>query len=412
MKETKRDKSLQILDAFNEKYFDENSVKNHEIEIAELFEKNFSQWERYLDFLYKTEKEIKKVDEMLGNALLIYSAVVDCSCVFSKNRLKELCKWVDRYEKKVDFSYQIKVRLFENIADIYAKKGSDREAVEYYKKGFFYSFSDVNHITYEEINCFAFHSLSKFMLYSLGEETLNVSSPLKFNDVFDCPLIKLLNNDVGPSKLRMRALCDCVKIACFDKNEFLPTVEDLLSKAKRKKNKKNDEKEYCNELLWSHYADYHKGVCVEYVFNSSLFKNAQNDSSIVSFFKDVEYLDNIDSIKKGTAINLLDGFFVKSKAWKYENELRFFHFNLRGSGDYESVKIPNTVKSITFGAQCPENDKILVMKLMRNRKYVVQENGKKVQKKIEFYQMKTDATVFGKLNRESICLYRGKILVK
>lgn len=405
MKNNDTNNSLQILEDFNKTYFDRKTTNSSETQIAQLFENNCSNWEKNIHLLYHGNS----VDGMYGSALLTYSAIIDHIEVFSLDRLEKLRKRIDNYEKKVKFHLKRKAELYSNLANVYAKKNLDNDSVECFKKYFFYLFSEANKEIHEEIICFAFHSLSKHMFYNLSEETLNVSSPLMFNDVFDCPLIKLLDNDDGPSKLKKRALCDCVKIACFDKNEFLPTVEDLLLQKRRKKNEENNEDEYCNELLWSHYADYHKGICIEYVFNSSLFNSAQTDSTIVSFFKDVNYLDNIDSIKNGTNINLLDGFFVKSRAWRYENELRFFHFDLNGSGDYSSVKIPNCVKSITFGAQCPEKDKILVMKLMHNRNYSF--NGRS-DNKIEFYQMKPDDKIFGKVKRELITLKKDKVHVK
>lgn len=349
---------------------------------------------------------------MLGCALCTYSAAIDCDVFFDIKRLRMLRKWIEHYEKKVKFYCGLKAGMFNNIANMYAKMKFDKDSVECFKKSFFYSLNEINHTIYEQTICFAFHSLSKHMLYNLNEETLNVSSPLKFNDIFDSPLIKLLDNDCGPSKLRRQALCDCLKIACFEKNDYLPTFEDVVSGKKRRKGKGVDF-EYSNELLWSHYAEYHKGICIEYVFDSSLFNSITNSSSLVSFLKDVDYRDNIKSIIKGkNRINLIDGFFAKSKAWRYENELRFFYFNLNGSGDYESVKIPKCVKSITFGAQCPEKDKILVMKLMRCRKYSIKEDGKNVQKRIEFYQMEPDEKKFGKLIRKSIRLFKDGIYVK
>ncbi len=398
--------SMQNLYDFYINFSDEKSTKNKENEIIQIFEKNYSMWERKLGRLFKNEN----VDDMVGSALCIYSAILDVDALPTLNCLNDLYNKVQKYEHKVKYRFNLKAGIYNNLANMYAKIGSEKDSIQCFKKNFFYLFSELNKTIYSTINCFAFHSLSKHMLHSFSENTLNVSSPLKFNDIFDCPLINLLNNDEGPSKLRRRALCDCVKIACFDRNIYLPTEDDLVFGKKRKKN--NDEHEYDNELLWSHYTDYHKGICIEYVFDSKMFKSAQNSSSIVSFFKDVNYCDNLDSIKTGTSIAVLDGFFAKSKAWRYENELRFFYFDLNGSGDYDSIKIPKCIKSITFGAQCPENDKILVMKLMRGYKYRDVLNAKTMEKKIEFYQMKPDENVFGKIKREPIALNKGKILVQ
>lgn len=46
----------------------------------------------------------------------------------------------------------------------------------------------------------------------------------------------------------------CVEVACFVKNEKLPTHEDFTNKPKHE----GDEPEYLNELMWAHYADSHR----------------------------------------------------------------------------------------------------------------------------------------------------------
>ena len=53
-----------------------------------------------------------------------------------------------------------------------------------------------NHTIYSGLTCYSFRNCSKFLFQSLVNDSLNLSSPTTFNDIFDCPIIELMNNDV------------------------------------------------------------------------------------------------------------------------------------------------------------------------------------------------------------------------
>lgn len=182
----------------------------------------------------------------------------------------------------------------------------------------------------------------------------------------------------------------------------MPTIETAVDGSFIRK---SDAEEFANELLWSHYADNHRGVCVEYLLDSSLTKSAANNDKIVSFFSDAIYLDNIDLIKHDKSINLHEGFFAKSKAWSYENELRYLYFDIDGSGDFASIKIPNMIKSIMFGIRCAEDKKRQIISIMRGRKYsTIRDDGTFVEDNIKFYQMKKNPKILGRLDKKEITL--------
>lgn len=70
-------------------------------------------------------------------------------------------------------------------------------------------------------------------------------------------------------------------------------------------------------LLWSHYADSHKGLCIEY--DTSLMGNLRN------FLFPVIYQDELYDATKDFCTNnenLFNFLFFKSEEWKYENEWR------------------------------------------------------------------------------------------
>lgn len=382
---------------FNTNYGNQIGVQSLNDYIIKTFEEKKESWMKCLGLI----KNGNDLDDVLGNILIAYSASISESFL-TKERVLQLRDLVQKYDKEVKYKITQKFKLYYNLGNLFGSLGSSykKEALFAFKKSFFYQLSDLNNTVYQQLQCFSFRKTSDYFIKNLKKELLSLSCPLKFNDVFDCPIIELLDNDDGPSRLKRQALIDCVKITCFEKNTQLPTMDIALE---GKKVRKSDAEEFANELLWSHYADNHQGVCVEYLLDSSLIKSALNNDKIASFFGDVVYLDNIDLIKHDKSINLLDGFFAKSKAWSYENELRYLYFDIDGSGDYTSIKIPMMIKSIMFGLRCSEDDKRKIMFIMKNRKYrAIKDDGTVVEENVKFYQMKKNPKILGRMDKEEI----------
>jgi hypothetical protein len=101
-----------------------------------------------------------------------------------------------------------------------------------------------------------------------------------------------------------------------------------------------------NILLWAHYADSSKGVCIEFDILEAL--------DFFDYIIPVTYLDKkpeIDLAKDPSIFPSEQVFFTKHSDWKYENELRLvklsksniFKFNMEA------------IKSITFGCRSDNN---------------------------------------------------------
>lgn len=90
-------------------------------------------------------------------------------------------------------------------------------------------------------------------------------------------------------------------------------------------------KRFDSILMWSHYASSHEGVCIEFDENRNIFKN-------VTYSKNREYFDikyivskclasiffngDVDYNIKDVFKRVMKPFFIKSKDWKYEQEIR------------------------------------------------------------------------------------------
>ena len=110
-------------------------------------------------------------------------------------------------------------------------------------------------------------------------------------------------------------------------NEIIPSLEKMRSKARIScfSTKKD------SILMWSHYADSHRGVCFEFEENREYFKKVNystkkpflNLSGAIARLLAYDFIgEKITYQDKEFANIMLDSLFTKSMEWSYENEVR------------------------------------------------------------------------------------------
>ena len=107
-----------------------------------------------------------------------------------------------------------------------------------------------------------------------------------------------------------------------------------------------------NELLWAHYANSHKGFCIEYDLNK-LIDNYSKEYDIRNVIN-VQYQDERPEVTEvdDTFTVQKKVFGTKSLAWKYENEIRLV-FNTAG----KKTIISEAVTGIYFGLRISLEDR-------------------------------------------------------
>lgn len=374
------------------------------------FLNNYKDWKSVVGYLFGGDDG----ERLYGAALCIYSSNLYLSSHLTKDTVILLQNELFDYEKKVKYMYGFKNALYFNLVMCLHKLSfvSDDQLKEYLKKAIYYSLADANHTSYQ-IECYAYRNTSGYLLDSLKNETLSMSSPTTFNDPFDCPILELLTqygDDI--CRLVSESYKECLKITCFVKNVKLPISLDSNNNPILEYKHKNDPEEYLNELMWAHYANNHKGVCIKYHFNNDITKFADETQSQIAYFRDIEYTSDMDVYRKNGAINLQDAFFTKGKSWEYENELRLLAFDPKGTGDYSSINAKDSIVAVYFGLKCP-NDKVAeIIDILKGRKWIdvkvgwdkTQNSVVNVKEKhpVEFFQIKIDENVFGKLKAVKI----------
>ncbi|XJM92291.1 DUF2971 domain-containing protein [Escherichia coli] len=126
-----------------------------------------------------------------------------------------------------------------------------------------------------------------------------------------------------------------------------------------------------NQLMWSHYADEHKGICIgfkeEYLKKAGVSfleadveyqDNYPFDDIVkrIHYFEDNECLNGFDNICGDILLSILT---TKYTSWKYERERRLIVENF-GARKFE----PLAVNSIAFGLRMKERDKKTLLTLL------------------------------------------------
>ncbi|MRX70218.1 Protein of unknown function [Flavobacterium resistens] len=387
--------------------YNENITASNAQQAVDKFLKDYSTWKNVVGHLVNDQDgKTKDGEKEYGNVLIIFSVAISEINSITEGIIDTLFKEIQDYESKVKYMFEIKLALYSNLGICWHKLGQlyDNLAIEAFKKYIFYQLTLSNHTSYNGLTCYSFRNCSKFLFQSLVNESLNLSSPSTFNDIFDCPIIELMNNDDEISQLIRKAYLSGVKVACFVKNEKLP-YSNNISDAPITNDKKNDsdKDEYLNELMWAHYADSHNGICIRYKFPSDVTTAGNDNKNYVSYFKDVEYTSDLKKHSEQNSINTNDAFFAKGESWKYENELRLLYYNPTSSDSHISLPISNCIEAVYFGVKCSDKDKQTIKSILKGRKCISfkhQWTGDKTEKikeekDIEFYQMKIDDEIFG-----------------
>lgn len=375
---------------------------NNAIEAISNFNDN---WKEITEYSYDRTNSI---ESLYGQSIAILEIATYEKTEITEHDIKRIEKLINEYDKNenVKYCFITKQTLFLNLGLCWHRLGPlyDNRAIEALKKYVFYLVA-ISSQTKFRVTTFSFKRCNNYLYQSLINEQLVVSSPTTFNDPFDCPIYELLKKGDEISDLIRQVYKDCLKIACFTSKEKLPKFDDnseIVIDTKR------NDLPYLDELMWAHYADSHKGICIKYNFPNSLSLLFDEDTPTkISYFKDVKYSsDTLNNYSNKDNITLEDAFFLKSKRWEYENELRYLYFDLNSKNLHETIDIPNCIESIYFGLKCSELDKKTIINIMKNKKSIIKDihgNNEK-EEPIKFYQMEFDENIFGKIKAVEINL--------
>lgn len=244
---------------------------------------------------------------------------------------------------------------------------------------------------------YKYESLNIYSLENLKGRTLYFSSPLKFNDPYDCalfPNIRPLSDedverirckDLGdPSKSRKWADISATSTEDLRKiyleaghSAFRRHVDEFLHKSGVTCfSERND-----NLLMWAHYGGRYKGFCLE--FSTKLLPSEKMKQ--VKYPKDIPTIDLVPLLVENDYVQVDELFYTKSKDWHYEHEWRGFMDQAGTSYRYST----DSLTGVYFGPHISDRSLEIIYLILGGQKEVVKFwRGKRssTEFKVEFEQ--------------------------
>ena len=190
----------------------------------------------------------------------------------------------------------------------------------------------------------------------LENNSLWFSSPNDFNDPFDCQIVPNTNNTLeeietflknnSEGKIDEKQLKDIAKEAFETPGKWKSIIENTFDNIINKSGICCFTKDERNLLMWSHYSESHKGICLKFdilkdpdFFVYPLPVNYRDD------YPDYNHLGN-----RQTLVN--DIVLSKSKDWIYEQEIRVLKIHSNGLIQFNK----NSLVEIIFGCKANKKD--------------------------------------------------------
>ena len=246
------------------------------------------------------------------------------------------------------------------------------EALDFYKKHQFFRLQLKHDFQNEEtVTLYQFRNTRRYALNNIVNNEITLVDPRIQNDIVDSPIYAWLETLCGKNARHKKHLKALIK-----SYHYLRATSFCSDY--------NGHKAVQNPLMWAHYANCHKGVCVEYELGKKDFMTNQTQQAACIRLMKINYIDaynpneSLDFTKKDTKLNARLAFATKSKEWEYENEVRMIGYTPTEESKYVQIALetPNPIKAIYFGVRCSTQRKNKIKNLLIERP------------EIKFYQMK------------------------
>ncbi|HZZ68224.1 MAG TPA: DUF2971 domain-containing protein [Phenylobacterium sp.] len=213
----------------------------------------------------------------------------------------------------------------------------------------------------------------KFVRQIVVENKLFLASPLSFNDPFDALPYIDMKGTVRKERAYYRRLTRTYR-PDLSRPDRIKFADALMAMSREDKLRHLREGAYetargmavCsfaqspNEvLMWSHYADNHSGICLQFNTDNSFFR-----SSLPLQVKYSKKRPSYNAIDPGPPAALVDIMLTKADFWSYENEWRLIE--PRGGGIRSFPQ--EALSAIYLGCRASEENKALLRSWVAERR--------------------------------------------
>ncbi|MBL8090588.1 MAG: DUF2971 domain-containing protein [Anaerolineales bacterium] len=254
---------------------------------------------------------------------------------------------------------------------------------------------------------YKYQSYNTNALDNLKNRQLWFSKPSKFNDPFDCAihfeiayqtdedwndLYKIYRKEFPEGQDFDKKYLTNNKVNQLFKDEALrglnKAFQERIDIMRNKRGVACFSEVVDNILMWGHYADGHRGFCLEFDTSNEHFSRAFP----------VDYSDTFPTmhltkvlVREEDDAKLMDMITTKAKLWSYEKEWRLFHME----GDKQYGVGIEALTGIYFGCEMPFTHKEIISLILDNASTKLYEM-QKVEGKFQLEFRKVDYTPYSK----------------
>jgi hypothetical protein len=301
-------------------------------------------------------------DTLCETCLIIYTHFLCLQDGGPQEKLEQIERFSYKFDNQQGKSPANKYRIYHNIGLCFLCHGEEDKALKAFKKSIFFLLQYGLKSSQLPDTAYKFTKCSNHLLKALKKQELILSPPQSFNDPFDCPIQELLNHDEKASQMIRKAYHECLTVSCFSSNSGNKLGEVC------------DKREpHLNELMWAHYADSHRGICIQYRFSPANPPFISQQEGCHICFLPIEYSDgNLAKYSAGKkeSISLYDSFFLKGESWKYEKEVRLIKYDPEGKGKYASIPMEGHIEAVYFGLNCSSKDRKAIRDILADKTFI------------------------------------------
>lgn len=225
-----------------------------------------------------------------------------------------------------------------------------------------------------------FYLINPFLVSVLATNSLWFSPAKDFNDPWDAGgAVSIIRNDKFAEEKILKIIFDEEElnlINTFEEEKKYLKIEDKIRNEFSRLRFCCFTKHFDNNPMWAHYADNHKGICMQFRF----FKTISNSSGVINTYdknfagcypvrySSNEFINIGDLSDIGSVIEVL---YSKHEDWNYEKEVRFIKFghpdfpNLGGHVSFNK----QSLTALILGCKVPDSVCLKVEKLLNEYQY-------------------------------------------
>lgn len=217
---------------------------------------------------------------------------------------------------------------------------------------------------------FKYRAFDQYAIQALIDGKVWLAAPRSFNDPFDCAYF--IDRELSDEEL-LAHLNDCAQ-SSGDTRQFTledipqerPNFERILDKLEEGVRNAGI---FClaatpfEPLMWAHYADGHRGFCIEYErradndLGSTGCSHVIYDDPAFPVFHGLDYFRQPDVLQRILT--------YKARSWDYEHEWRFMRM-WEGPPGERIYRLNARILSISFGIRMPRRDALTIIRALRH----------------------------------------------